>query len=178
MLFTWSFIYSCIICLFIRFIIFVTCSYWYLFIYYFLIDLLICIHLIKRQLVWIIVELHILIIIYLFREEVSTIKSGWCSMSYHHLSVSFSLKPYSTNWKIMTSNLNEGMSESSDDVLLLVCCSIGLVKFANQPDMDQQFLLVGTARDYQLSPRHVECGYIYCYRWDMAGQGLDLGVPC
>lgn len=42
--------------------------------------------------------------------------------------------------------------------------SIGLVKFANQPDMDQQFLLVGTARDYQLSPRHVECGYIYCYR--------------
>ncbi|KAG0729789.1 Splicing factor 3B subunit 3 [Chionoecetes opilio] len=42
--------------------------------------------------------------------------------------------------------------------------SIGLVKFANQPDMEQQFVLVGTARDYQLSPRSVECGYIYCYR--------------
>ncbi|XP_068246982.1 splicing factor 3B subunit 3 [Palaemon carinicauda] len=42
--------------------------------------------------------------------------------------------------------------------------SISLVKFANQSDMDQQFLLVGTVKDYQLSPRQVECGYIYCYR--------------
>ncbi|KAK7070838.1 Splicing factor 3B subunit 3 [Halocaridina rubra] len=42
--------------------------------------------------------------------------------------------------------------------------SISLVKFANQNDMDQQFLLVGTVKDYQLSPRQVECGYIYCYR--------------
>ncbi|XP_042209519.1 LOW QUALITY PROTEIN: splicing factor 3B subunit 3-like [Homarus americanus] len=42
--------------------------------------------------------------------------------------------------------------------------SISLVKFANQTDMDQQHLLVGTVKDYQLSPRIVDCGYIYCYR--------------
>ncbi|XP_071549273.1 splicing factor 3B subunit 3 [Panulirus ornatus] len=42
--------------------------------------------------------------------------------------------------------------------------SIALVKFANQSDMDQQYLLVGTVKDYQLSPRQVDSGYIYCYK--------------
>ncbi|KAK8718589.1 hypothetical protein OTU49_014623 [Cherax quadricarinatus] len=52
--------------------------------------------------------------------------------------------------------------------------SISLVKFANQSDMDQQYLLVGTVKDYQLSPRQVECGYIYCYKVASDCTSLEL----
>lgn len=52
--------------------------------------------------------------------------------------------------------------------------SIALVKFANQSDPDQQFLLVGIAKDYQLSPRSIECGYLNCYRVAADGTSLDL----
>ncbi|XP_037094869.1 splicing factor 3B subunit 3-like [Pollicipes pollicipes] len=41
--------------------------------------------------------------------------------------------------------------------------SIALVKFASQPETDQ-YVLVGVAKDYQLSPKQVDCGYIYCYK--------------
>lgn len=40
--------------------------------------------------------------------------------------------------------------------------SLALVKFSNQPD--QQFLVVGVAKDLQLSPRQVADGYLYTYR--------------
>ena len=43
--------------------------------------------------------------------------------------------------------------------------SINIVKFVNHSDPDRPFLLVGTAKDYILSPRHVEKGYIYVYRF-------------
>lgn len=42
--------------------------------------------------------------------------------------------------------------------------SVGIIKFLNHSDPEQPFLLVGTAKDYILSPRHVERGYIYVYR--------------
>ncbi|KAB7499912.1 Splicing factor 3B subunit 3, partial [Armadillidium nasatum] len=42
--------------------------------------------------------------------------------------------------------------------------SICLVKFANQADPSQQFLLIGTVRDYHLSPRQVDKGIIYTYK--------------
>uniref|UniRef100_A0A2P2HZU1 Splicing factor 3B subunit 3 n=1 Tax=Hirondellea gigas TaxID=1518452 RepID=A0A2P2HZU1_9CRUS len=52
--------------------------------------------------------------------------------------------------------------------------SIGIVKFINHSDPEQPFLLVGTAKDYILSPRHVDKGYIYVYRFVKEGSGLEL----
>ncbi|KAG7153498.1 Splicing factor 3B subunit 3-like [Homarus americanus] len=55
--------------------------------------------------------------------------------------------------------------------------SISLVKFANQTDMDQQHLLVGTVKDYQLSPRIVDCGYIYCYSLELVHRTEVEDIP-
>ena len=52
--------------------------------------------------------------------------------------------------------------------------SIGLVKFSNQPDQEQQYLLVGTVRDYHLSPHMVDRGYIYCYKVNSDCNGLEF----
>jgi splicing factor 3B subunit 3 len=41
--------------------------------------------------------------------------------------------------------------------------SIALVKFANQAD-NQQFVIVGVAKDLQLNPRQVGGGFLYTYR--------------
>ncbi|XP_037069404.1 splicing factor 3B subunit 3-like [Pollicipes pollicipes] len=49
--------------------------------------------------------------------------------------------------------------------------SIALVKFASQPETDQ-YVLVGVAKDYQLSPKQVDCGYIYCYK--LVNEGTTL----
>ena len=42
--------------------------------------------------------------------------------------------------------------------------SICLARFINHTDMNQQFLLIGTAKDYHLSPRNVDKGIIYTYK--------------
>jgi splicing factor 3B subunit 3 len=41
--------------------------------------------------------------------------------------------------------------------------SIALVKFANQAD-NQQFVIVGVAKDLQLNPRQVGGGFLYTYK--------------
>ncbi|KAF0289333.1 Splicing factor 3B subunit 3 [Amphibalanus amphitrite] len=51
--------------------------------------------------------------------------------------------------------------------------SIALVKFASQSESDQ-YVLVGVAKDYQLSPKQVDCGYIYCYKLVNEGTSLQL----
>uniref|UniRef100_A0A1B6GN54 Uncharacterized protein n=3 Tax=Cuerna arida TaxID=1464854 RepID=A0A1B6GN54_9HEMI len=55
----------------------------------------------------------------------------------------------------------------------LAAVSVALVKFANQPDT-QQFLVVGVAKDLQLNPRQVGCGYIYTYKVDTSCTSLEL----
>jgi len=52
--------------------------------------------------------------------------------------------------------------------------SIAVVKFANCPTPNQPFLLVGTAKNYILSPRHVEKGCIYVYKFVSEGTGIEL----
>jgi hypothetical protein len=65
----------------------------------------------------------------------------------------------------------------SQYIAWFVLCSINIVKFINHSDPDQPFLLVGTAKDYILSPRHVDRGYIYVYRCgrcSIAGFTVDI----
>lgn len=45
----------------------------------------------------------------------------------------------------------------------LAALSLAMVKFANQGN--QQFLIVGVAKDYQLNPRISNGGYLYTYRY-------------
>ncbi|KAK9502509.1 hypothetical protein O3M35_011278 [Rhynocoris fuscipes] len=51
--------------------------------------------------------------------------------------------------------------------------SLALVRFSNQPD-NHLFLVVGVAKDYQLSPRSIGCGYLYTYRVINNGTELSL----
>ena len=51
--------------------------------------------------------------------------------------------------------------------------SIALCKFPHM-DPSSTFLLVGVAKDYQLSPRVVAGGSIHVYRITHGGQGLEL----
>lgn len=50
---------------------------------------------------------------------------------------------------------------------------ITLCRFANQPPEDQ-FLIVGVAKDFQLSPRQVAGGFLYSFRIVDEGQKLEL----
>lgn len=51
--------------------------------------------------------------------------------------------------------------------------SVAMVKFACRPDSEQH-VLVGVAKEYQLNPRQVGCGYIYCYRIATDGSSLHF----
>ncbi|KAG8042161.1 hypothetical protein G9C98_000152 [Cotesia typhae] len=49
---------------------------------------------------------------------------------------------------------------------------LALVKFANQGD--QLFLIVGVAKDYQLNPRISSGGFLYTYKVNADGTGIEL----
>lgn len=51
------------------------------------------------------------------------------------------------------------MIKSVDDKFIF---SLAIVKFANQGD--QQFLIVGVAKEYQLNPRISNGGFLYTYK--------------
>ncbi|XP_014289805.1 splicing factor 3B subunit 3 isoform X1 [Halyomorpha halys] len=51
--------------------------------------------------------------------------------------------------------------------------SLAICKFTNQPD-NQQFLVVGVAKDYQLNPRQISSGYLNTYKFTNNGCGLEL----
>ncbi|KAL0270480.1 UNVERIFIED_CONTAM: hypothetical protein PYX00_007877 [Menopon gallinae] len=50
--------------------------------------------------------------------------------------------------------------------------SIAIVKFNNHPE--SLFLVVGVAKEYQLAPRQVNCGYLYTYRICEGAMDLEL----
>ncbi|XP_033214753.1 splicing factor 3B subunit 3-like [Belonocnema kinseyi] len=54
----------------------------------------------------------------------------------------------------------------------LAALSLAMVKFGNQGD--QQFLIVGVAKDYQLNPRISNGGYLHTYKISPDGKKLDL----
>eukprot|EP00096_Caligus_rogercresseyi_P001884 TRINITY_DN1328_c0_g1_i3.p1 TRINITY_DN1328_c0_g1~~TRINITY_DN1328_c0_g1_i3.p1 ORF type:complete len:934 (+),score=262.89 TRINITY_DN1328_c0_g1_i3:215-3016(+) len=50
--------------------------------------------------------------------------------------------------------------------------SIGLVRFTSYPD--QMYCIVGVAKDYRLSPRSVQSGYLFTYRLLGPGSGMEF----
>ena len=47
--------------------------------------------------------------------------------------------------------------------IILIFFSLAICKFSNQPD-NQQFLVVGIAKDYQLNPKQISGGYLNTYK--------------
>ena len=49
-------------------------------------------------------------------------------------------------------------------VLLFLASSIGIARFNNQ-DPEDYFVLVGVAKDMKLSPRQVDGGFVYTFKY-------------